>query len=177
MAKAGPLDYLRSRAARAIVENSRQLARLADVRRDSPLTTEQRAARFWDIPAKIDASRRIRDEEYLRAIQDARAGGSFPPHNDIYDAQRHARWSQRTAQVAGPMFADTVGVLHELDNIGEAIGRTAGAALDNERPYDPRTGVIQTLREVPMDLHNNAEGRQAAAEGRAIDPGRLRLRP
>ena len=176
MDKPNLLDDLRSRTQRAIVDNARELARLADVRPNTPLTPEERARRFWDIPAKVQVSRQIRDEEYERARQESRAGGSFPPHNDIYDAQRHARWSKRTAEAAGPMFASAVGVLHELDNIGQAAGRTAEAVF-TEKPYDRRTGLIQTLRELPMDLHNNAEGVRAAEEGRAIDPARLRLRP
>jgi hypothetical protein len=76
-------------------------------------------------------------------------------HNDMDDAMRHADWNRRMYSEIGPFTAWSSGVGHEL------------------------TGLLQgqPWNEMEMDLHNNAEGRQAASEGRPIDTSKLQTKP
>lgn len=139
------------------------------------LSLEERARRPWDIGAKLELSRQIADEELLISKQRAMARGQNHAHNDDLDAMRHARWSQRTAAAAGPVFANLAGIAHEAENLAESVvahGRAVG-------PYEPgrRSTPGETIDEIRMDLHNNAEGRRAAREGRPIDPARLQASP
>jgi hypothetical protein len=76
-------------------------------------------------------------------------------HNNADDAQRHADWNRRMSEEIGPFTSWAVGTGHEVEG------------LLNGGP----------LNEARMDLHNNAEGRDAASEGRAVDPRNLRTSP
>src|SRR5687767_6971863 len=96
MAGRGLVDGLRGRVQRAVARN----AALLNVS-GSGMPAEARARRFYDIPAKIEVAQRIADEELRR-------GGGH--HNDMGDAERHARWSQRTAEATGPIFAEAAGI-------------------------------------------------------------------
>lgn len=161
-----PLDRLRLRARQAIAQNAPIVARGMGYGPDGSLAlpVEDRAGRVWDLPAKMEVARTIMRDERRRS-QD---------HNGPGDAMRHARASQRLTQATGPIFAEIAGAAHEVEDIGRSIARHGFVG-----PYD--TGGIptpgQTIDEIPMDLHNNAEGRRAAMEGREIDPARLRTRP
>jgi hypothetical protein len=77
------------------------------------MSAEARAKHFYDIPAKKEVAERIADEEV------ARAAGH---HNDVGDAERHARWSKRTSEATGPIFAEVAGIAHELDNLRQSFG-------------------------------------------------------
>jgi hypothetical protein len=136
---------------------------------DRPLA--ERAKRSWDLPAKIELAKRIAREEIDRSIADAGAEGA---HNNAADAMRHARWSYRTAESAGPVFTELVGIGHELDNLGQSF-RAHGTQRPYQRSIVPTPG--QTLDEIQMDLLNNAAGRLAAAQGRPIDVSRLQTSP
>lgn len=92
---------------------------------------------------------------------------------------RHARWSQRTAQAAGPIFAEVAGVAHEVDNLIDSVRKHRTIIGPYERTGQPGMPPTpgETVIESRMDLHNNAEGRRAAREGRQIDPSKLQDRP
>lgn len=77
-------------------------------------------------------------------------------HNNLDDATRHAEWSRRMAEEINPLTSTLAGWGHELENI------------INDK---------QSLGGTRMDLHNNAEGRRAAAEGGQIDPKSLITNP
>lgn len=77
-------------------------------------------------------------------------------HNDASDARRHSEWNRRMYEEIGPFTAWSAGLAYELEGTC-------------------RRG--QPIDEFMMDLHNNREGRDAAREGRAVDPKRLRIRP
>lgn len=165
---------LSAAASRLVAENEQKLARISG----EGLTLEQRAKRPWDVAAKMDIAQRIAAEEDRRAWET----GTGRPHNDVRDAMRHARWSQRTAQAAGPIFAEVAGIAHEAKNLYDSV-RAHGPS----GPYEPqnRGGGLpplpptpgQTIDESRMDLRNNAEGRRAAREGRPIDTRRLQAAP
>jgi hypothetical protein len=72
-------------------------------------------------------------------------------HNDPEDAMRHAEWSRRMTAEVNPAIAFLAGWQHEI------AGTLRG----------------QPMSELFMDLNNNREGREAAAEGRAVDPNNL----
>lgn len=164
------LQGLSGAANRLVAENAQTLRRLAG----AGLTLEQRAQRPWDIPAKIEIAEQIADEELRRA-------GPFA-HNNTDDAQRHARWSQRTAQAAGPIFAEAAGIAHEAQNVFDSVrahGVSGPYEPQDRGPARPRLPPTpgETIDESRMDLRNNAEGRRAALERRQIDPGRLQTAP
>jgi hypothetical protein len=77
-------------------------------------------------------------------------------HNDASDAQRHAETSRRIAEEFGQAAALAAGYGHEANNL-----------------YQGHHG----LHEAKMDEHNNAEGREAAKEGRQINPKNLMTQP
>lgn len=155
------LDNL-TRQAQAVVARNAALLNVSG----RGMTVEERARRFYDIPAKVAVARRIEDEERRRAGRH---------RNDIIDAQRHARWSKGTAEAAGPIFAEMAGIGHEAENIVESL-RNHGVSGPYERKGGPPP-LGQALDEVRMDLRNNAEGRRAARERREIDPSRLQDAP
>lgn len=165
------LGDLSAAASRAVAENAQKLARISG----EGLTLEQRAKRPWDVAAKVDMAQRIRAEEDHRAW----ATGVGRPHNDARDAMRHARWSQRTAEAAGPIFAEVAGIAHEAENFVDSLAkhrRVIGPYAREGAPDVPPTPG-KTMDEIRMDLHNNAEGRRAARDGREIDPTKLRTWP
>jgi len=100
----GFLKNLGDAANRLVAENAQTLAKLSG----AGLTLTQRAQRPWAIPAKMQIAEQIAAEEKARAW----STGVGRPHNDARDAMRHPRWSQRTAQAAGPIFADVAGIAH-----------------------------------------------------------------
>lgn len=76
-------------------------------------------------------------------------------HNDVEDGMRHAEWTRRMSEEIDPFTSWMVGTAHEARGLLEG----------------------QDLGEARMDLNNNAEGRAAASEGRAVDPRRLQSSP
>lgn len=100
-------------------------------------------AKTYSAAEKI--ARRIADEELQRTrtiTQNYKLGG----HNDIYDAERHARWCYRMAVEIGSGWAGLFSTGHEIE--GEVNG--------------------QPFIELQMDLSNNAFGRLAAENGDGI---------
>lgn len=164
------LAKLGAAADRMVAQNAHALARLAG----AGLTPEQRAKRVWDIPAKMEVAQEISEQELERAGPFAR--------NNLGDAYRHARWSARTAQATGPLFAKVAGIAHEAENLLDSVrAHGLGGPYDRQdrgpgaERLPPTPG--QTIDEIRMDLHNNAEGRRAVREGREIDPRRLQKAP
>lgn len=179
MTERNPIDGLRAAAQRRLVDNTRTLARFFDRRPDSPLTLEQRAGRVWDLSAKTAFAERVMDEEINRSFAESAAAGMGRPHNNDFDALRHARASKRIAEVAGPAFATAAGVGHEVDNFVGSLRKHKRATGDYGGPYSHREKSPtpgQTLDEIRMDLRNNLEGVSAAVRGGEIDPGRLQTR-
>lgn len=170
---AGFMETLRDRAGRQIVVNVQALKG-----GQAPPGAEARAKRWWDLPAKVEVARRIQSDELARSKADARDAGAPNAHNNRFDAMRHARASQRLAEAAGPRFAEVAGNVHEGVNAFEQL---VPAILDQGigGPYEVGAGRTpgQYLDEIRMDLHNNAEGRAAAREGRPIDRRRLKVEP
>jgi RHS repeat-associated protein len=99
---------------------------------------------WWDIVSNLQRAHQIGMQELAK-----RSGPGM--HNNANDAMRHAEWMRRTADETNAFTAWLAGVGHELDNL------TEGAPLE----------------EILMDLHNNAQGRRAASEGRLVDPNSL----
>lgn len=96
----------------------------------------------------IGVARRLAREELARTEALVRQRGApFTGANDIYDAERHARWSYRMAQELGP------GVAHHISTSYEMKGLL----------YDR-----QPVRNSRMDLHNNAIGITAYRNRRPI---------
>lgn len=131
--------------------------------RPDRLSTDERVAlahalrvapekQWWNLGAKYRKARQIASEERRRSISAAKMHGLPNAHNNDFDAMRHARWSQRMAQEIDPVTAFFAGAGHEIENTFEG----------------------QPLAEAAMDLQNNAEGRRAARDNRAIDPRNLR---
>jgi hypothetical protein len=148
--QAQAFEALQRDARRLVADNARRLNGFLD----APL--QERARRWWDLPAKQGLAGQIAKQEKARALAMAAAAGDDDPHNDRFDAERHARWSNRMATEIGPIFAQVAGSGHEVTN--ELLDGQPGA-------------------ESYMDLHNNAEGRRAARDRRPIDPGRLQVSP
>ena len=132
----------------------RERAILQAYRRDARAQVAPRPRRpekqWWNLPAKIEAGRRIASEE-------ARPRH----HNDHEDGMRHAIWSRRMAAEIGPVFSAVAGVEHEIEN---TLPTWAGG--DGLPPS-----------EAAMDLVNNFEGLTAWAGDRPVDPARIRDRP
>ncbi len=99
---------------------------------------------WWDLSANYGRAYEIYKQEMKRFTGH---------HNDAGDAMRHAEWSRRTAEETNSFTAWSAGVAHEIDNW-----------INNDQPW----------REGLMDLHNNLEGRNAAQEGRPVNPNNLR---
>jgi hypothetical protein len=162
-------DYLagvRGRVRQAVARNAASLANLGSA---GPLTVADRAERWWDVPAKVSVAEAIADDELKRA---------GTAHNNLGDAKRHARWSQRTAAAAGPVFAEIAGLAHEAKNLKKAFGDNLEQRRHPERFKDaPRSSMGQIASESLMDLRNNAEGRRAAIEGRGIRRENLQAAP
>jgi hypothetical protein len=100
------------------------------------------------LPNPLGVARRIAREEAARTealVRQRRI--STRGFNDIYDAERHARWTYRMSQELGPRVA------HKLSSIYEIKGLV----------YDR-----QPLRSSRMDLHNNAIGIREYLNNRPI---------
>lgn len=157
MAGRSVLDEVRGAVSRVLVRNALMFDRVRDPA-DSPL----------NVPAKMAAAHRIEREERIRSQREAPNGN---PHNDVYDARRHAEASRRLAVEAGPLSSTIGGAGHELVNLrdawrGEAVPGLSGAA-----------GVKAILPESSMDMHNNLVGVRAAVTGMPLDERRLQTRP
>ena len=137
----------------------------APKRFDRKRALENRAGRWWDVPAKYNFAKEVYDEERTRW-----AGHS----NDAGDAMRHAVASQRIADAAGPVFAEAAGLGHEIVNLRRSL-LEHGPGGPYDRSRNPTPG--QTFDEMRMDLHNNDEGRRAAREHRPIEAQRLQTLP
>jgi len=144
---------------------ARNALALNDTPGGGPMSLQDRAQRFWDLPAKYQLARQIEAEELRR---------DPVSHNDAGDAMRHARASQRLAAGAGAGFAALAGLGHEAGNIADAARQSFEHWRGAPGPAAP---FSQTMDEVWMDLHNNAEGRRAAIERRSIDPANLQTFP
>ena len=118
----------------------------------APRTPPER--QWWNLPGKFGRAQAIGEEGAARARRVSRAQGLPNSHNNAYDAVRHARWSQRMANEIGPVTATVAGYAHELRGM---LHGQPGA-------------------EARMDPRNNAEGRRAADERRAIRPENLQVR-
>jgi hypothetical protein len=145
---------------RAQKQARRNATAMAGVPERQSLTLEQRAGRWWDLPAKVQAANRLTDEEL--ALHDGH-------HNDEGDALRHAEWSRRTSEAAGPGFTTAAGWAHEIEDLAPQ--------LSYDRNGDYHAQFIGPISETAMDLRNNAEGRRAAMEGRPIDRSKLQTTP
>lgn len=110
---------------------------------------------WWNVPAKLDRAGEIAQEELDRSRRASEAAGLGRPHNNRFDAARHAEWSRRMSTEIDPLTSFLVGTGHEGQNLIE----------------------FQPIGEIVMDLRNNAEGRRAAAERRAVNPSNLQIRP
>lgn len=61
----------------------------------------------WNLPAKLGALERMRDE----------VGAAHPGHNDAGDAGRHAELSRRMTDELGPVSSALVGLQHEIEGV------------------------------------------------------------
>jgi len=102
---------------------------------------------FLRLPHSLDQAKVIGDEIQRK----------IPGWNDMGDARRHAEWSARMQAELGTLPAVVAGYGHEFDGAWKFL----------------RNGRLPPFQEHLMDLHNNAEGRRAAREGRPIDPAKL----
>ena len=129
---------------------------------------EARAKRWWDLPAKTQVTRQIGDR--MLAV--------FPPDvyaDDAGDALRHGEWQRQSARAVGPTYANAAGLAHEADALVDSFRVHVLGQEPHLRSTVPTVG--QVIPRIRMDLHNNAEGRRAAAEGRPVDMSRLQTYP
>lgn len=157
-----PIEALKAKAARTVADNALALAGLTPTLR--PMAVEERAGRWWDLPAKYDYAKQVYGEELRK----------WPGHNDASDAMRHAEASRRIAENAGQFAAEAAGFGHEMANWRRTLLTHGSPGGPYERSEIPPPG--QNLDEMNMDLRNNAEGRRAARERRPVDPRNLQER-
>lgn len=143
------MDELRERARARLVGNLRALRDAAGF---GPVPERQ----WWNVPAKVAAARTIYSQEKR----------SHPGASDAGDAMRHAEASRRVAEEVDPVTAELGGLAVE----GAGLLRAASKFMLRH----PAKGVFGDMM---MDLHNNAEGRAAAAAGRPVDANRLQNAP
>ena len=139
---------------------------------------------WWNLPAKYQAVDRIAEEEGPRSILLARQAGLKGARNNIYDAERHARWSGRMAREVDPITAVVAGYGHEAKNLIEGAWRagyyyaTRGAHEARYRAEGrPTPRMAQVWDEIQRDSRNNATGRATANSGRPIPRGSLQTLP
>ena len=101
------------------------------------------AWKTFDARYAVKRGREIANEESRRTRQLTQGGG----HNDVFDAERHARWTYRMSQELGYKWADWISGAHELQD---------------EVEYQ------QPSNEFAMDSHNNVVGINAAINGQPI---------
>lgn len=97
-------------------------------------------------PNPLSVARRIASEELRRTEALVRQRGATGS-NDLYDAERHARWTYRMSQEIGPRLAHQISSLYEMKGL----------------LYDR-----QPVRNSRMDLHNNALGIREYLNNRPI---------
>lgn len=97
-------------------------------------------------PNPLGVARRIANEELQRTESLMRQRG-IRRFNDVYDAERHARWTYRMSQEIGPRLAHQISSLYEMKGL----------------LYDR-----QPIRNSRMDLHNNALGIREYLNNRPI---------
>jgi hypothetical protein len=157
----GLLGQLQDRARRTIADNAATL---------SALSTPGRSPILDLVGPKALGAWRIYKEEHGAA---ERKSGGFAKDNR-FDAERHAQTSHRMTQLLGPHLA-------ALGGYGVEAAGLAGNLVKNARELaDPQYRAPSfgaELSSTRMDLHNNAEGRRAAVEGRPVDPRRLQIAP
>ncbi|HEX7887170.1 MAG TPA: hypothetical protein VF474_14430, partial [Phenylobacterium sp.] len=131
---------------------------------------------WWNVPAKYAKAQQIADDERRRSTEAATAGGARA-HNNRFDAMRHAEWSRRMATEIDPISARVFGAAHELEGAmpSPQTLQTWGAPRWLREVAQARDWHDQPEAEALMDVRNNAEGRRAAAEGRAINPANLQV--
>jgi hypothetical protein len=154
---------LRSRAQQAIGDNARALAPHGHGPQTRAPTPPEK--QWWNLGAKYEAADRIKGE----MMRD------FHGHNDGGDALRHAELSRRLASEIDPVTSYLAGVTHEIENGIPA--QLAPFAPRFMREHAKENWHGQGRPERLMDDRNNAEGRRAAREGRAVDPSRLQISP
>lgn len=160
----------RRNAATQAGQNARIMTGVVD---PSTASLNQRAKRWWDIPAKVAVGERIANEEKARHVGH---------HNDARDALRHAEWSRRMADEVGPVFSTVVGVEHELEglmrfqplseSVMDMINNGEGVASSvARRPIDR-----STLQEAPVSVRGAMRDGQDryddALPDRAVYPSR-----
>ena len=163
------MNGLRARAQQVIGDNAMVLAQAGAQPQTKPTPPEKQ---WWNLPAKVAAGERIAQEEHVRA---QRLDPDHDPHDDAYDAMRHARWSNRMATEIGPIFSRLAGAEHEFEDALPSPKTLAryGAPEGLQQLARRRQWHDEPDAEALMDKRNNAEGRLAAAQGRPIDPNRL----
>jgi hypothetical protein len=146
------LDIARQKAGRQAVQNARSL--VAQQRR-SDVTVQQRARRWWDLPAKYEVANAIADEEMARHVGH---------HNDHGDALRHAEWSRRMADEVGPTFSMAAGIAHEIE--GASRGQPLSeAVMDLNNNIEGVTAANQNRR---ID-QANLQDRPISMRGAMVD--------
>jgi len=105
-------------------------------------------------------NRQVGNYQRARAMGNE-VSGQHKGLNNLQDAMRHAEWNRRMANEIGPFTAWSMGVGNEIAGMGRSIMK--GEPID--------------WAAVKMDLHNNAAGREAAAQGRPVDINKLRQSP
>ena len=120
---------------------------------------------WWNLPAKYEAARRIKDETLRQ----------YPGWNNPGDATRHAELSRRKASEIDPVTAYVASATHELDNSFPADWARFAPGFLKAHARENWHG--QPAAERLMDERNNAEGRRAAREHRSVAPRRLQTGP
>jgi hypothetical protein len=106
----------------------------------------------------------INQYEVGRARDQVAAAGA-KPYDNIYDAEKHARASYRTAKDVGPGWAWALGWLNEAGGMARGGANAVREALSGGNPLEP---LRAELRASEMDVNNNAVGRREAAANRPI---------
>jgi RHS repeat-associated protein len=117
----------------------------------------------WNPQTAWEDANQIAQEELERS-QDLALTLGASAHNDILDAERHARWVYRMANEVGPGWARIFSYGHEFQEELVIVFRRA-----------------QPLNEFLMDIHNNAIGLKSALSGAPIPdintPGLIYITP
>ena len=156
--------------------------------REDGLTLKERVAlerapklppekQWWNVPAKVAKAKEIAQQERERSLVDAGSQGLSSAHNNAPDAMRHARWSQRMVTEIDPISARLFGIAHEFEGSLPAPDRLKrwNAPQSLQQLARDRDWHDQSDSEALMDMRNNAEGRRAAQERRAVNPANLQI--
>ena len=170
--RSGLLAELRGQALEKIAQNA---AGLTKVLAGAPrMSLEDRAQRPWDLMAKVQQVGAIYRQEKDRSVRAAPGGRA---EDNRFDAMRHARASQRVTQVVGPSLAALGGYGVEALGLARNLGKNALEPLFPDNPRVRTRSFLAGLSAAEMDLRNDAEGRRAALENRAIQPQDLQNAP